>query len=184
MEQNVKRILDAIEKCDKDLIIIGIDGRCASGKTTLANEISKAIECNVFHADDFFLRPEQRTSERLNEPGANLDRERFISEIIEPLKEKKPFSYRPFQCYTMSLGAPVSVEPKRINIIEGSYSCQACLRDNYDLRVFLNITHEKQLERLWQRMGTEVASYIDRWIPLEERYFKECEIEKYCDIIL
>lgn len=184
MEYRKQKLLGAIENIDKNPVIIGIDGRCASGKTTLANEISKVIECNVFHADDFFLRPEQRTKERYNEPGANLDRERLLSEIIEPLRYNKPFSYRPFRCGSMSLGEPVYVKPKRINIIEGSYSCQAYLRDNYDLRVFLNITYEKQTERLRLRPGTDIASYIDRWIPLEEQYFKECEIERYCDIIL
>lgn len=36
-------------------------------------------------ADDFFLRPEQRTPERLAEPGGNLDRERMKSEVIDRL---------------------------------------------------------------------------------------------------
>ena len=33
--------------------ILAIDGRCASGKTTLANELSQSLSCNVVHMDDF-----------------------------------------------------------------------------------------------------------------------------------
>ena len=58
-------------------VLVAIDGRCAAGKTTLAASLQAQLECNVFHMDDFFLRPEQRTSERLHQPGGNVDYERF-----------------------------------------------------------------------------------------------------------
>ena len=162
MSEKIEIILEAIKKIDKDRIIIGIDGRCAAGKTYLAAELQKILDCNVFHTDDFFLNSEQRTSDRYAEPDGNMDRERFLSEVIEPL----------------------GITPKKINIIEGSYCCQERLRDYYDLRIFLNVPHKTQLERLFERDGSGVVSYIDKWIPLEERYFKECEIEKHCDISL
>ena len=44
----------------KERVIVGIDGCCASGKTTLADKLSRSFDCNVFHMDDFFLRPGQR----------------------------------------------------------------------------------------------------------------------------
>ena len=45
--------------------VIAIDGRCAGGKTMLARAAEtllreRGIPCRVLHADDFFLRPEQR----------------------------------------------------------------------------------------------------------------------------
>ena len=36
--------------------IIAIDGRCASGKTTLAEALGRHYHCNVIHMDHFFLR--------------------------------------------------------------------------------------------------------------------------------
>ena len=42
-------------------LIIAIDGRCGAGKTTLAKQLENRMDCTVFHMDDFFLRPEQRT---------------------------------------------------------------------------------------------------------------------------
>ena len=138
MERVQKAINDLLE--NKEKIIVAIDGPCASGKTTLAQKLSDILDANVFHTDDFFLRPEQRTKERLSVPGGNVDYERFYDEVLSKLCDNKPFSYRPFCCKTMTLLKPVLVKPKRLNIVEGSYSMHEALRGFYDLTVFLDIS--------------------------------------------
>ena len=54
-------------------VIAAIDGRCGAGKSTLAAQLQAQLSCRVFHMDDFFLRPEQRTAARLAQPGENVD---------------------------------------------------------------------------------------------------------------
>ncbi len=66
-------------------ILVAIDGPCASGKTTLAALLQTCYDCSVFHTDDFFLRPDQKTPERLREAGGNMDRERLEAEVLRPL---------------------------------------------------------------------------------------------------
>ena len=44
--------------------IFAIEGRCASGKSTLANAMAAVYGCPVFHLDDFFLPAELRTEQR------------------------------------------------------------------------------------------------------------------------
>ena len=58
-------------------ILVAIDGRCGSGKTTLGEYLKGQLDCNLFHMDDFFLRMEQRTPDRMKETGGNVDYERF-----------------------------------------------------------------------------------------------------------
>ena len=58
---------------EKNFVIVAIDGKCTSGKTTLASKLAELYDCNVFHMDDFFLRPEQRTPARFAEVGGNVD---------------------------------------------------------------------------------------------------------------
>ena len=77
--------------------IVAIDGRCGAGKSTLAQQLARDLGGRVVCADDFFLRPEQRTPERLAEPGGNLDRERMKSEVIDRLSADA-LSYTPFDC--------------------------------------------------------------------------------------
>ena len=59
--------------------VLAIEGGSASGKTTLGNILYEIYGCTVFHMDDFFLQPHQRTPERYNEIGGNVDRERFVN---------------------------------------------------------------------------------------------------------
>ena len=168
----------------KKRIIVAIDGPCASGKTTLAAELSARLSCPVIHIDHFFLRPEQRTPARLSEPGGNLDRERFAEEVLTPLCAGKDISYRPFVCATMTLGERISVPRAPITIIEGSYSCHPDLRESYDLRLFTTIDPTEQEQRLLAREGKEkLEVFKTRWIPMEEAYFKMFDVP-YCCYVL
>ena len=99
---------------EKDRVIVAIDGPCASGKTTLAKQLSEGFDGFVIHMDDFFLRPEQRTKERFSEPGGNLDRERFWEEVLVPFRAEKEFSFRPYLCSKGILGERISVPKKRL----------------------------------------------------------------------
>lgn len=51
-------------------MLVAIEGGSASGKTTLGELLQNVYDCPVFHMDDFFLRPEQRTEARFTQPAA------------------------------------------------------------------------------------------------------------------
>jgi uridine kinase len=132
----------------KGSAIIAIEGGSASGKTTLAKILSEVYDCNVFHMDDFFLRPEQRTPDRYAEVGGNVDRERFLDEVLKPTRENKTVEYRRFDCSTQVLETAVKIEPKALTVIEGAYSMHTELSSYYDLSVFMDISSEYQRERI------------------------------------
>ena len=97
-------------------ILIAIDGRCASGKTTLAAMVQKLYgskNCDVLHMDDFFLRPHQRTRRRLLQPGGNIDLERFWNEVLRFATDGKPFTYRPYDCKSNQFRPERLIRPKR-----------------------------------------------------------------------
>ena len=168
----------------KDTVIVAIDGPCTSGKTTLAGKLSEIYDCNVFHMDDFFLRPEQRTPERFAEAGGNVDYERFGAEVLIPLKNGADFSYRPFDCKTFTLAEPVAVEPKKLTIIEGSYCNHPTFGEPYDLKIFLTITPDLQHQRVLQRPEFLHRRFFEEWIPMENHYFDVFGIQKQCDLVL
>ncbi len=170
----VDEILSRAEKLlkTKDFIIIAIDGRCASGKTTLAEALRKKLNCNTIHMDDFFLRPEQRTKERFEEIGGNVDYERFAKEVLIPLKTNVEFEYRPFDCHNQEFKEAIKVLPNKITVVEGSYSCHHKFGKYYDINIFLDVDKGLQLERIRLRNGEEaLGMFTERWIPLEEKYF-------------
>ena len=162
--------------------ILAIDGRCASGKTTLGNELAAEWNASLFHMDDFYLQPHQRTKERLAEPGGNVDRERFLEEVLLPLENGQSVSYRRFDCSTFTFEPARLVEPAAVSIVEGSYACHPELRDHYDLRIFMNIGPDEQMKRITKRNGPEAAKrFRTIWIPLEETYFNSCGVRGACD---
>ncbi len=166
-------------------LTVAVDGRCASGKSTLGDMLEKIYGCNIFHMDDFFLRPEQRTPERYAEVGGNIDRERFLFEALLPLGEGKSLSYRKFDCSTQELAPPVTVEEKKLTVIEGSYSMHPELSPYYDLSVFLDISPELQKKRIEKRNTPEMAErFFSTWIPLEEKYFEGMSVRDRCDLVI
>lgn len=176
-------VIDLIDRqcIDHDPLLVAIDGRCGSGKTTLAARLQAHYGCTVIPMDHFFLRPEQRTPERLAAPGENVDHERFLEEVLLPLGQDAVFSYRPFDCSRMELAAPVTVHPAGLTIIEGSYSCHPALWEHYDLRIFLSVEPEEQMRRLILRNGDYAQVFRQKWIPLEESYFSAYDLENRCD---
>lgn len=186
MERILETMQNHIETLreNQKLVLVAIDGRCGSGKSTLAAALAERMPVNVFHMDDFYLRPEQRTEERFREPGGNVDYERFEQEVMMPLQKGTAFSYRPFDCRTFTLAEPIEVVPSVINIIEGSYSCRPTLYSFYDLRIFLTVDQEEQLRRIRKRNGEEKAQMFQkRWIPLEEQYFTQIPVKEHCDMV-
>lgn len=126
-----------------------------------------------------------RTPERMAEPGGNMDRERFRREVCEPVREGKPFSYRVFDCTTMELGERVEVQPKKINIFEGSYSMHPDLREYYDVTAFLTVPSQQQQERILERdSNLLLRRFLDEWIPMETAYFKAMKVKEACSLVL
>ena len=182
-------VVTAIRSLEKDSskkrILIALDGKCASGKTTLGYYLKSEFDANLFHLDDFFLQKHQRTKERLAEVGGNVDYERFREEVIKPILEDDMVEYRRFDCGSMQMMDAVQVPLKRINIVEGSYSQHAYFGDIYDLKVFMEIDEESQIESIRKRNGEEkLQVFRERWIPKEEEYFKVFGIKEKSDIIV
>ena len=167
----------------KESVIVAIDGKSAAGKTALGDLLKETYSCNVISMDSFFLRPSLMTPERFAEPGGNIDYERFFEEVITPLKSGKPFAYRPYDCKTAELTAPINVDPGPLSVIEGVYSMHPDFIGMYDITVFMTIDKDFQLRRLQERNPQLLKRFINSWIPMENMYFEHFRIPEKCDFI-
>lgn len=174
-------ILNCIKAADKPLII-ALDGRAASGKTTLANRISAEFNACVIRMDDFFLPSEKRTQERFSQAGGNVDYERFAAEVLPNLKSHVAFQYGVFDCSEMKINGFKSVLPADVIVVEGAYSLHPYFGDYADIKVFVTVEKEEQLKRIAKRNGQALLKrFKNEWIPMEEMYFKACLIPDKCD---
>jgi uridine kinase len=134
--------------------------------------------------DDFFLQPHQRTQERFNTPGGNIDSERFSSEIVHSLNEEKNIVYHKFNCSKMELGSKETMPFKKINVVEGAYSMHPDFKNYYNISVFMNISEELQKERILKRNPDMADRFFNNWIPMEHKYFNAFDIKQKCDFII
>lgn len=179
-------LFSAIDRMVKNgRAIVAIEGGSASGKTTLSSLLSSLYDCTILHMDDFFLRPEQRTPARFAEVGGNIDKERFLAEVLLPLSEGSAVSYRPFDCGKPALAEARTVVPRPLVIVEGAYSMHPALAPYYDFSALLDITPAYQKKRIEKRNTPPLAKrFFEEWIPMENRYFEKTDIRSRVDLII
>ena len=181
------KVLDIILKIDllEEHSVIVIEGRSGSGKSTLASLLHEFYQYPVVHMDDFFLQPDQRTPQRLEEIGGNVDYERFYEEVIIPIKAKESFDYHIFDCHVMSIQDKKHIDFKDKMIVEGSYSLHPYFHNYADLSIFLDIDSDLQVERITKRNGERLANrFVSEWIPKENLYFETYKIKENADIVI
>lgn len=139
--------------------VLAIDGRCGSGKTTLAALLAQTLPCRVVHMDDFYLpfaarRPDWRTT-----PLGNMDLGRLRREVLEPARLGEEITYRAYDCPHDALRPALLLPPRPLTVVEGSYSLAPALRPYYDLTVFLTCSQAEQAARLQAREGAYYPAF-------------------------
>lgn len=167
----------------KKRLIIAIDGKACSGKTTLSEHLKEKYNATIIHLDDFY-KPRNKLEQvdlTLNE--GNIDYLRFIKEIINNL-DKSSLDYIKFNCFTQKKESPIKLELTNIIIIEGTYSLNPRLNEYYDFSIFYDLDEKSQFERIKKRNKDNYSYFISTWVKLETNYFNTFKIKENSDYIL
>ncbi|MBE6991305.1 MAG: hypothetical protein E7430_01830 [Ruminococcaceae bacterium] len=190
VDRRLIRLLPVLQKAaekaeEESVVVIAIDGRAGSGKSTMAEQLKKVVGGEIIRMDDFFLPMELRTAERLSSPGGNIHYERFLNEVLPAVKQVGDFSYRKFDCSVMDYSADVIAANSRFRIVEGAYSGHPRFSDYADIKVFSDVEPDVQMQRIIHRNGIEMAElFRTRWIPMEEAYFTAYGTKEKADVIV
>ncbi len=169
----------------KNTVCIAIDGRAASGKSTMADDLKAILNSEIIHIDDFFLPPALRTEARLKEIGGNVHYERFAEEVLPLLTGQTAFTYRTFDCSKMDYGTERFVNESEWRIVEGAYSHHPYFGAYADIKVFSDISPKMQMSRIHKRNGKQMAErFAKEWIPMEEKYYDYYQIKENADIVI
>lgn len=185
MTSLTQTIASLLEAHPERPVLVALDGRCGSGKTTLAAQLAEPFPGSaVFHTDDYYLPPAQRIPNWAETPCANMDLTRLWDELLVPARAGAAVRYRAYSCREGSYLPEQPLSPAPLYIVEGSYSHHPLLADCYDLKVFVTCSNEEQARRLQAREGERYEAFVRRWIPLEEGYFAQYRIEEQADLVL
>lgn len=181
-EKLIKNKIDEMLK-NKDMVVVAIDGKSASGKTHLARNLKLLYndDCFIFHMDDFYKMNNGNVN--LLSHDGNINFEYLKENILDKLKEEA-FTYSIFDCKNQKEIINNKYEKKKIIIIEGSYSLHPSLGKYYDLSIYLDIDNDFQDKRLKRRNKNNYLNFKNNWIVLENNYQDFYKINDSCDLAM
>lgn len=176
--------LDHILQQVRKPVILAIDGDSGSGKTTFSKRLQKHYQATVIHMDDFYLPLEMRTKARFAKHGGNIHIERLVP-LLESLHSGEAIDYQSYNPKTNQFSEKQRMSPKKLTIVEGSFSQLPTLRKYYDFCLFLKLTTSEQQTRIKKREGSEkLNDFINQWIPREKKYQQAYQIEQHASMVI
>ena len=172
VQMYIDQVKANINTLDKK-VLIALEGRCASGKTTISKLIK---DVTLIHIDDFF---DEKKEDRLNykELINLLNRIKYakVGEIIE----YNAFSCRDWKYYKKEITV------NNVILFEGVYSYSEEIRDYFDKVIFSVISKDEQLYRLNKRENEYyLQKYLNEWIPREEEYYESFDFVSNANILI
>ena len=178
-------------------LVMAIDGRSGTGKSTLASLVAEEAGAAVVSLDDFFAASIPNADwdcMTVEERGVNVfDWARVRSEAIMPLITGRVARWHPFDfdsgpradgTYRMKNEAS-AVEPTSVIIIDGAYSSGPQLADLVDLTVLVETSEAERWARLTRREEAEfLAQWHARWTGVEDFYFSNVRPRNSFDLIV
>lgn len=191
----ISRIAYAICELPQDRPLrVAVNGRIASGKTTLAGELTDAIRANgrpVLHVGvDRFHNPravrhrQGRTSARgYYEDAYDLDS--LATLLLSPLSEAAKGKHHKWAIRTASFDLeadkPIDMPHETVTadciiIVDGSFLLLTRLRDLWDYAVFLDVDPEIAKERGAHRDADQLGSVEEARRLHDKRYQPACDL--------
>jgi uridine kinase len=171
-------------------VLVSLDGRSGTGKSTLAAELAERHHGRTVFSDDFWTggdddywlarSPKQRSEEAIGW-------RRLRREALEPLIAGHTTSWHPFNWNT---GQGLSdhrtrCDPAPVIVLDGVYSTRPELADIVDISVLLTLDDDLRRSRLLAREGAEfMRCWHSIWDPAEDYYFTVVRPNSSFDLVL
>jgi uridine kinase len=179
-------------------LIIGVAGGSGSGKTTVAQQIIRAlghehvtfIQHDSYYRDRSELPPLERKRINYDHPDA-LESELLV-EHVKALKKERPIEV-PVYDFTEHVrdGATVPAEPRRAVILEGILVlAEPALRSLMDLRVFVDTDADlriiRRIDRDLRERGRDLDSVVRQYLqtvrPMHLEFVEPSK--RYAEVII
>jgi uridine kinase len=167
-------------------VLIGLDGRGASGKSTLARALAGLLGATtIVELDDFYRPTATRLAPGHPDIGGDFEWRRLRDQVLVPLSQGRSARYQRYDWPTDALAEWHAVPTGGRVIVEGNYSTRRELHAFYDLRVWLQAPHPVRLGRGRARGGLDSERlWLDVWMPEEERYLAADDAPARADVVI
>lgn len=165
-------------------LTVAIDGRGASGKSTLAALLRESLpDFVVISGDDYFERHDHPVT------WGAFNEDRCDSELLTPLRAGgRTVHVRPYDHSRSALAAPIAVEVGPGVVVERCFAFG--LNVEWDVRIWVETPRGVCLERGLRRDASDalgdrvVRAWADVWQPREDEYIRQTRPRARADIVV
>jgi uridine kinase len=156
--------------------LVAVDGPSGAGKTWFSERVAKELNVPVVHTDHLLDGWDDQFSfwNRLEE------------KVLTPLRQGKVARYSRYRWDEQRFsGAPTSIGPADVVLMEGFSSARRVIRPELSYAVFVTAPPELRWSRTLARDGRDdvaFRAYLERWRAAEDRHFAEEATAAYADL--
>lgn len=174
-------------------VVLAVDGRSGTGKSTLATAVRLRTGATVLPGDDFLSVALASTAagdlDRLCDAevaGSVFDWERLRTEALEPLAAGRVARYRAFDWSSLGpaarLGPSRQLQPAPLVVLEGVYAARPELSDLVSASVLMTVDEAARSARLARRGDDPVWAAL--WQRGERHYFRHVLTPADADLVV
>ncbi|MDP3195735.1 uridine kinase [Tabrizicola sp.] len=185
VDQAAARIEDAARR-QAGPLIVAIDGRSGTGKSTLAEALAKRLPAVVIEGDDFYAGGIGLAGDPPHARAARCIDWQAQRPVLSALRQGQPARYHAFDwdAFDGSLSRiATEIAPAPIVILEGVYAARPELRDLFDLCILVRVPDALRQARLIAREGA-LGPWELQWHEAEEWYFADTAPVAAFDLML
>lgn len=184
-------MIGEIMRDSKRPILVALDGRSGTGKTTIAREIAERLGGVEIVADNFWAGGSNEEWDRKSpkeKAEMAIDWRRVRTEVLEPLLAGQPAAWHPFNWKTGHglSDETLHSEPRPLIVLDGAYSTRPELQDITDVRILVEVPSDNdRRKRLREREGEDfMKDWHARWDEAEDYYFTKVRSRDSFDLVI
>lgn len=149
---------------NKRPLLIAVDGRPCSGKTTLTAQLEKSLQAQVMYLDEFFIPQRQWPQDRTPIFPFFYFRYHEFLDGVKALAAGKKFRYRTYDWQIDDISMQEKcIDPSQVVIIEGVSALNQEIASVYFKKIWVASDQDTELEEIKKR---EHGNNLDLWMNI------------------
>ena len=196
----VDRVGELIDAQDQARVLVAVDGSDAAGKTTFADQLTKAVRAPTVRVSvDSFLRPRHLRYQRgeLSPEGYYLDSfddEALLERCLRPFHagaDQFTVAAEVQQDHSVAYKEQVVASARAVLVVDGVFLLRERLRQLWTVAIYLQVSAEQCLERARRRdlpvfgsVAEVERRYRGRYLPGQVLYRDDAAPETAADVLI
>ena len=155
-------------------VLVAIDGRSCSGKTTLASDLEAALGATVVHLEYLY--------HGWNGLAAGV--ETAVSAVLQPMSRGDVAMVPQWDWYLGGWAEPMEVPVPKVLILEGVGAASSAVREYASFTIWLEVPESDRRSRAQARDWDTFADHWDQWAVQEDALFSAEGLPEQADLVL